>query len=119
MKLSQITEDQDLFEMSNIRKSESGLPVNIYVSSGGSVNTRHGPRIKIMTNSGNKFNPHQTVSVMLKRDITDEDVIGYEKVLPGVLNSVKQYVNLNFDVLMAYWNDEIGTYELIQRLKSL
>lgn len=109
----------DLFEMSNIRKSESGLPVNIYVSSGGSVNKQHGPRIKAMMDSGDRFNPHHTVSIVLKRDITAHDVIGYEQLPPQVLHAIRDYINLNYDVLLAYWNDEISTKEMIMGLKKL
>lgn len=118
--LHQLHEDVDeLFEMSNLRKGFTGLPVNIYVSSGGSVNKRHGPRIKVMTNTGDKVNPHQTVSVILKHNITPDDVVGYEQLPMNVLNSVREYINLNYDVLIAYWNDEIGTDEMIQQLKGL
>lgn len=109
----------ELFEMSNIRKSESGLPVNIYVSSGGSVNKQHGPRIKVMINAGDKFNPYQTVSVILKQNITQDDVVGYEQLPQKVLGPLRDYINLNYDVLMAYWNDEISTKEMIMGLKSL
>jgi len=109
----------NLFEMSNIRKSESGLPVNIYVSSGGSVNKKHGPRIKIMSNTADKFDPYQTISIIMKKDITADDVIGYARVPPETLKQVRNYVNLNYDTLLAYWLDEISTGEMIQRLKPL
>lgn len=109
----------DLFEMSNIRKSESGLPVNIYVSSGGSANKRHGPRINVMTNSGDRFNPHQTVSVILKRGITSDDVIGYDTLPQDVLQSIRTYVDLNYLTLIQYWNDEISTMEMLNQLKKL
>lgn len=108
-----------LFEMSNIRKNESGLPVNIYVSSGGSVNKRHGPRIKVMYDTSDKFNPHATVSVLLKRDITSDDVVGYERLPTKILNPIRDYINLNYDILMKYWNDEVSTIEMLTQLKSL
>jgi len=108
-----------LFEMSNIRKSESGLPVNIYVSSGGSVNRQHGPRIKAMIDSGDKFNPHNTVSIILKRNITEDDVVGYEKISPKILLAIRDYVNLNYEILIAYWNDEISTKDMIMGLEKL
>jgi hypothetical protein len=109
----------DLFEMSNIRKSESGLPVNIYVSSGGSVNRQHGPRIKVMRSRVDRMNPYDTISVMLKHDITADDVIGYDQMPQDVLTKVREYVNLNHDTLLAYWNDEISTSDLISRLRPI
>ena len=109
----------NLFEMSNIRKKESGLPMNIYVSSGGSVNSQHGPRIKVMTSTGDKFNPSSTVSIMLKKDITVDDVIGYHKLPSDMITALRQYINLNYDILMRYWNDEISTTEMVIGLKSI
>jgi len=111
--------EDELFEMSNIRKTTSGLPVNIYVSSGGSVNSRHGPRIKVMTNSGDKFNPNETVSVMLKKNITEDDVIGYDSLPPNVLIALRKYINVNFNTLMKYWNDEIDTAQMIHMLRKI
>ena len=111
--------EDELFEMSNVRKKESGLPVNIYVSSGGSVNSQHGPEINVVTDTGDKFNPYKTVSVLLKRDLTADDVVGYESLPNSVVNSLRDYVNLNYDILIAYWNDEISTAEMISGLQRL
>jgi hypothetical protein len=112
-------EADELFEMSNIWKAESGLPVNIYVSSGGSVNQQHGPRIKAMIDSGDKFNPHNTISIMLKKDITIHDVVGYTQLPTKILDAFRNYINLNYDILIAYWNDEISTTEMIMGLQKL
>lgn len=109
----------DLFEMSNIRKNESGLPVNIFVSSGGSVNNQHGPRIKAMVDTDDKFNVRNTVSIILKKDITDDDVIGYDKLPVKILNPIREYINLNYDTLIQYWNDEMSTNEMTLSLLSL
>lgn len=113
-----ITED-DMFEMSNLRKDHTGLPVNIYVSSGGSVNKRHGPRIKVMVNSSDKMNIHQTVSVLLKPNLTAEDVVGYQQLSPELILALRLFVNKNYKTLLAYWNDEIDTAEMIKKVKSL
>ena len=105
--------------MSNIRKTESGLPVNIFVSSGGSVNHQHGPRVKVMLHSSDKFDITNTVSVLLKKNITADDVVGYEPLPTNVIKSLRAYLNLNYDTLIAYWNDEISTGEMINRLQRL
>jgi hypothetical protein len=113
MKISQ------LFEMSNLRKSETGLPMNIYVSSGGSVNTQHGPRIKVMVSTSDKMDPYDTVSVMLKKDITPADVIGYKRLPESVIGVLRTYININYDTLIKYWNDELSTTEMIAQLKKV
>jgi hypothetical protein len=117
--MREIDLSDELFEMSNLHKKTTGLPVNIYVSSGGPTNNRHGPRIKVMTNSGDKFNPYQTTSIILKKDITPDDIVGYDKLPADILSSVRDYINLNYDVLLAYWNDELDTNDLIKNLKRL
>ena len=61
-----ITED-DLFEMANLKKSSTGLPVNIYISSGGAVKERHGPRLKAMILKSDKFDFTRTISIKLKK----------------------------------------------------
>ena len=119
MKMKEIITEEELFEMSNIRKKESGLPVNIYISIGGSVNKRNGLRIKVMTNAGDNFDVYSTVSVMLKRDITEEDVVGYDNLTAKTLAAVREYVNLNFDALMDHWNDQLSSTEVLQRLKPI
>ena len=109
----------ELFEMANLRKRETGLPVNIYVSSGGTVNKHHSPRIKVMYDTSNRFNPHATVSVILKQDVTPTDVVGYNNLPNHILTPIRNYINLNFDVLIDYWNDKIDTIELSRKLKKL
>jgi len=93
--------------------------VNIYVSSGGAVNKQHSPRIKVMYDTSDRFNPHATVSVILKRDVTPDDVVGYNRLPPRILNPIRDYININYDVLIKYWNDEIDTIELARDLKKL
>ncbi|CAB4130263.1 hypothetical protein UFOVP116_351 [uncultured Caudovirales phage] len=109
----------DLFEMSNIRKKESGLPVNIFVSSGGSINQQHGPRIKVMVDASDRFNISDTVSVLLKQDITSADIVGYNTLPTNVLTQVREYINLNYSVLSDYWYDRISTKEMILALQPL
>lgn len=110
---------EELFEMSNIRKSESGLPVNIFVSSGGSVNQQHGPRVKVMIDSSDRFDVNRTVPVILKKNISDDDVVGYQPLPSSIMKPLRRYLNANYDTLIAYWNDEISTGEMIRQLKRL
>ena len=117
MKIDEVLED--LFEMANLRKTETGLPVNIYVSSGGAIKGRHGPRIKVMYKSSDKFDINSTVSVLLKKDIDEDDVIGYDKLDSNIFNAIKQYLNLNYDCLLEYWKDDISTMELMNKLKKI
>jgi hypothetical protein len=83
------------------------------------VNKQHSPQIKVMYDTGNRFNPHATVGVILKRDVTPTDVVGYNNLPNHILTPIRNYINLNFDVLIDYWNDKIDTFELTRKLKKL
>jgi hypothetical protein len=115
-----ITED-DLFEMANLRKSSTGLPVNIYISSGGAVKERHGPRLKAMILKSDKFDFTRTISIKLKKDIDKDDIIGYENetIDANTVKALRKYINLNLEVLMKYWDEKIDTTELVTKLKKI
>lgn len=118
MKKEEIIDDSYLFEMSNLRKNETGLPVNIYISDGRSYGNKI-PRLKIMLSTSINMDPHNTVSILIKKNITEDDIIGYDKVPSKIFNSVKDYINLNYDTLIKFWDGEIGTLELPKKLKRL
>lgn len=61
-----IEDDAYLFEMSNLRKRETGLPVNIYISDGRSYGNKI-PRLKVMTSTSDNMDPHNTVSILIKK----------------------------------------------------
>ena len=118
MKVNDLLEDTHLFEMSNFRKSETGLPMNIYVSSGSGLEYKL-PRIKAMINHSNNMNIRETISVILKHDITKDDIVGYHELSSSDLDALRQFINLNYSVLIDYWNNEISTTELTKKIKRL
>jgi len=105
----------DLFEMSNIAREDSGLPVRIWVSSKMSVAERHGPRLKVeLPGRGSP-----TIPVLLKMNITDSDVIGYNRLPSKILIPLKTFINLNYDILIQYWNNDISTKQMILAIKGI
>lgn len=105
----------ELFEMSNISREDSGLPVRVWVSSKMSAAQRHGPRLKVELPV--KGSP--TIPVLLKIDITENDVVGYEQLPSKILNPLRDFINLNYNVLIQYWNDEISTKQMIMSIKGI
>lgn len=105
----------ELFEMSNIAREDSGLPVRVWVSSKMTAAERHGPRIKIELPGTST----PTISVLLKKDITSEDVVGYNKLPSKILAPLRTFINLNYDALLQYWNDEISTKQMIMSIKNI
>ena len=71
--LSKLEESQQLWEMSNRRKNQTGLPVNIYVDENGSYRKGgHGKRIKFQLNHGDKMQNQPFAEMMLDGSVVEE-----------------------------------------------
>jgi hypothetical protein len=101
------------FEMANLRPKSTGLPMVIWVSECGRA--KHGPRIKVSLNPGEKSNMDDTVSVT----IADSPQVIGGSLASSDLKSVTRYIEVNREVLLEFWNGEIDTIELAQRLQSI
>lgn len=81
---SSVNERSNAFEMATLRKSRSGLPVNLYLDDSGSyLDGGHGPRIKFQPDKGNSPNTRS----MIPMTISDEPTIplrNYQSRLDGV-----------------------------------
>lgn len=107
-------EELDLFLMANLRPKTTGLPMTIWVSERG--HARHGPRInKVGLEHGDKLDPYRTASVTVSD--TPKAVEG--ELSPQDLRAVQDYIRLNQATLLAYWEGEIDTAELVARLNAL
>ena len=106
-------ETDDLFEMANLYPRETGLPMTVWVSPRG--NARHDVRLKVNMTHGDQMN------------IANTAVVGVRpapRVITGRLSAadsraVFQWVTLNVDALIAYWEGRIGTIELAASLRPL
>lgn len=104
-------ETEDLFEMANLYPDSTGLPMTVWVSPRG--NARHDIRIKVNMTHGDRM------------DITNTAVVAVRpapRILAGQLSQddardVFEWVSLNADALVAYWEGQIDTARLIHRLK--
>lgn len=111
---------QILTEMSNLRKNQTGLPVNIWVDDiGVERKSKHNqPRIKFQNDNADRMH-EETISMSIsenpeilqknqKINISNEDV-----------NKIKKFVKLNKNVLIEYWNQNIELLELFKRIKKI
>jgi hypothetical protein len=99
-----INEDQDLFEMVNIRPELSGLPFIVWISEKGGA--RHDVRVK------REFSA--TVSVRPKIEVLAGELS------PRDLQLVHDWIELNRDTIIRYWNGDIlYTDEALAALKPL
>ena len=83
-RLRSVSERSNAYEMATLRKSRSGLPVNLYLDDSGSyLDGGHGPRIKFQHDKGNSPNTRS----MIPMTISDDPTIplrNYQSRLDGV-----------------------------------
>jgi hypothetical protein len=106
-------EPEDLYEMANLFPRTTGLPMTVWVSPRG--NARHDVRVKVNMTHGNQMNVANTAVVAVRPA---------PHVIAGRLSlederAVFQWISLNTDALVAYWDGQIDTIQLGQRLKPL
>jgi hypothetical protein len=107
------TPTEDLFEFSNLIQADTGLPMVVWVS----VKLHSaGARVKVQKDDSTKINPNNTFSV----SISDEP-----RIVAGEYNDNKNleqlygWIILNKDVLLQYWNFEISTKEMLEKIKPI
>jgi hypothetical protein len=119
MKVEELFEE-DLFEMSNLTKAETGLDVTIWVS----VKSHPaGPRIKVNLDSSLSFNRDSNFSVSISDNPTvvagDTEKNIIKKLGTKKLEDVYDWVKLNKNVLDDYWNSKISTKQLLDLIQEL
>ncbi len=107
------SDDRDMFEMANLYPETTGLPMTVWVSPRGTA--RHDVRIKVNLTHGNQMNIANTAVVGVRprpRVITG-------RLSPADTQAVFEWMTLNRDALLAYWDGRIDTARMIQALRSL
>ena len=109
-------EDSDfLFEMANISQKRTGLPMIIWISE---KRSSHGPRIKVQKGYWDKIKDNEwfyiSVSDNPKIVAGDQGEISNKDV-----KLVEDFIKLNLDLTLRYWNKEILTDELLDELKEI
>jgi hypothetical protein len=105
-------EVDDLYEMANLFPRTTGLPMTVWVSPRGRA--RHDARIKVSLTPG-------------RMDIGHTAVVGIRpsprliegRLAPGDLDLVAQWIRLNEEVLIDFWNETIDSVELGGRLRRI
>lgn len=109
--------NEPMWEMANLRSQETGLNVIIFISEKGQAN--HGPRIKVQ----NDYSTHIT-NDWFSLTISDVPVIPQSQrhlninIKDSDLAKIKQWIKRNKDVLLAYWNEQITTTEVLSKLRK-
>jgi hypothetical protein len=103
----------DLFEMANLYPRETGLPMTVWVSPRGDA--RHEIRVKVNMAHGDQMNIANTAIVGVRP--TPRVIAG--RLAAADAQAIFQWVMLNTDALVAYWEGRIGTIELAAALRPI
>lgn len=106
-------EADDIFFMTNLSPRMTGLPMTLWVSPRGTA--RHDIRIKVNLAHGSQMNIDNTAVVGVRPA---------PHLVAGRLSSdderlVAEWIKINEAPIVAYWDGNIDTAELIQNLKPL
>ncbi len=105
--------EDELFEMANLYPRTTGLPMTVWVGPRG--NARHDVRVKVNMTHGNQMNIDNTAVIGVRPS---------PHIIAGQLSSdderaVAAWIVLNTDAVVAYWDGDIDTLELVQTLKTV
>jgi hypothetical protein len=106
-------ETEDIFFMTNLSPRMTGLPMSVWVSPRG--NARHDVRIKVNMTHGNQMTIDNTAVVAVRP--TPRVLAG--RLTPGDRRAVADWIRLNEEAIIAYWDEQLDTGEFIGRLKVL
>jgi hypothetical protein len=103
----------ELYEMANLFPRTTGLPMTVWVGPRG--NARHDVRVKVNMTHGNQMNLDNTAVVAVRPS---------PRLMAGALSTaderaVADWITLNAAAIVAYWDGDIDTLELVQALKRL
>ena len=106
--------DDDLYEMANLSPSLTGLPMVVWISERGGA--RHDARAKVALVHGRRAHPHQSASVSVRPTV---EVVAGPALDRRDLELVRRWIEINREALLAYWNGDLLTDEIIGRLASI
>ena len=105
--------EDDLFEMANLYPKNTGLPMTIWISQKGGAN--HDVRVKVSPSHGAKMDIHNAAVVSVRPRVE----VLHGNLQAKDLEAVRRWVVLNAQAIIDYWNGEIDTLDLGQRLQRL
>jgi len=106
-------DSDDIFFMTSLSPRMTGLPMTVWVSPRG--NARHDVRIKVNTTHGNRMTIEDTAVVAVRP--APRVVAG--RLAPEDRRLVADWVRLNFEAIIDYWDNELDTGQFLERLKVL
>ena len=107
-------DSDDLFAMANLSPARTGLPMIVWISERGRA--QHDARVKVSLVHGRRVRPDRTASVSVRPTV---EVVAGPQFGRRDLELVRQWIELNREAILAYWDGDLLTVEVIARLKPL
>lgn len=112
-----IISEEQLWEMARVKPADSGLSWIIFVSSREYAKQRHWARVKVSNIPGKFANDDNFVVSIDKQPAVLE---GTPRMSKSELKDIFDWIKLNYDVLLKYWNEEfVSDAELYSKLRKL
>ena len=106
--------EDDAYAMANLRPIRTGLPMVVWVSERGIA--QHDVRVKVCCVHGDNIQFHNAASVAVR---PQPHLVPPGRLSAADLHAVRNWIALNADPIIAYWDGLIDTVELLQRLQPL
>jgi|SRR5580692_10130225 hypothetical protein len=108
---SPLDEDDALFYFTNLSPKQTGLPFVVWVSP--SMGARHGIRLKVSRGPIAGISEMITVAIGPRFRVVRGEMTSHD------LELLRQWVELNCDVLAKHWNGESYSQDVFETVRSI
>jgi hypothetical protein len=110
-----------MWEMSNFRKKVTGLPVNLSLQIETDEDKKYPhnpPRLKFQNNTSDRITSVKDL-IPVSIDAKNPRILIDAQYDKQIFKLIRQWIILNYDALMQFWNQEIDEFELKDLLKKV
>lgn len=107
-----------IFEMSNLRQDETGLPMIIWADVN-RLGKHNEPRMKVSTSRSTRVADGDLIPVSISEHPRILEKTKMDALSPNDLKLIGEFVALNKEALMQYWNGEISSRAFTNAIRHL
>jgi hypothetical protein len=113
-------QQDELEEMAGLRKSDSGLPVNLWLDDSSYYKRAgHWKRLKFQGDYGNKVNPENmfTMTVSKNPEIMPKSAETQIKLPARDIEEIRRFIKNNYELLSKLADQEISAFDFFKKMK--